>query len=146
MRVVVKAMPRPLYTREWDPMNIVWDDGRALGQVSGRVRKISRSPIFDPRTVEPGASRYTDWPIPDHDVFSAPNQTHKCTWWAKVEVSSRKFLNRQHERQTLRTPPPPTTSSLQLMPFLAPLTCRSGDRGAHWQFDQWLASSAALGI
>jgi hypothetical protein len=27
----------------------------------GRVRKISPSPGFDPRTVQPVASRYTDW-------------------------------------------------------------------------------------
>ena len=31
---------------------------------SGRVRKISPSPGFDPRTVQPVASRYTDWANP----------------------------------------------------------------------------------
>ena len=31
---------------------------------SGRVRKISSSPGIDPRTVQPVASRYTDWAIP----------------------------------------------------------------------------------
>jgi hypothetical protein len=30
----------------------------------GRVRKISPPPWFDPRTVQPVASRYTDWTIP----------------------------------------------------------------------------------
>ena len=30
---------------------------------SGRVRKISPPPGFDPRTVQPVASRYTDWAI-----------------------------------------------------------------------------------
>ena len=30
---------------------------------SGRVRKISLTPGFDPRTVQPEASRYTDWAI-----------------------------------------------------------------------------------
>ena len=34
--------------------------GRPQGQ-SGQVRKISPSPEFDPRTVQPVASRYTDW-------------------------------------------------------------------------------------
>ena len=29
-----------------------------------RVRKISPTPGFDPRTVQPVASRYTDWAIP----------------------------------------------------------------------------------
>jgi len=31
---------------------------------SGRVRKISSPPEFDPRTVQRVASRYTDWAIP----------------------------------------------------------------------------------
>jgi len=33
---------------------------------SGQVRKISPPPGFHPRTVEPVASRYTDWAIPTH--------------------------------------------------------------------------------
>ena len=33
---------------------------------SGRVRKISPPPEFDPQTVQPVASRYTDWAIPAH--------------------------------------------------------------------------------
>jgi hypothetical protein len=33
---------------------------------SGRVRKISPPPGFDPRTVQPIASRYTDYAIPGH--------------------------------------------------------------------------------
>ena len=40
--------------------------GRPQGQ-SGRVRKISPPPGFDPRTVQPVASRYTDWAIPAHE-------------------------------------------------------------------------------
>jgi hypothetical protein len=32
---------------------------------SGRVRKISPPPGFDPRTVQPVASRYTDYAIPE---------------------------------------------------------------------------------
>ena len=35
---------------------------------SGRVRKISPPPGFDPRTVQPVASRYTDWAIPAPEV------------------------------------------------------------------------------
>ena len=52
----------PLYRGLWMP------------QVrSGRVRKISPSPGFDPRTVQPVASRYTDCDIPTHqwDSFSS---------------------------------------------------------------------------
>jgi len=33
---------------------------------SGRVWKISPLPEFDPRTVHPVASRYTDWATPTH--------------------------------------------------------------------------------
>jgi hypothetical protein len=33
---------------------------------SGRVREISPAPEFDPRTVQPVASRYTDWAIAAH--------------------------------------------------------------------------------
>ena len=45
----------PLYSRLGGP------HGR-----SGRVRKISSPPGFDPRTVQPVASRYTDWAILAH--------------------------------------------------------------------------------
>jgi len=37
---------------------------------SGRERKISLLPHFDPRTVQPIASRYTDWAIPAHTARS----------------------------------------------------------------------------
>jgi hypothetical protein len=33
---------------------------------SGRVRKIASPLTFDPRTVQPVASRYTDYAIPAH--------------------------------------------------------------------------------
>jgi hypothetical protein len=36
--------------------------------LSGRVQKISTSPGFDPRTVQPVASRYIDWAIPAHII------------------------------------------------------------------------------
>jgi hypothetical protein len=35
---------------------------------SGRVWKISPPSGFDPRTVQPVASRYTDWAIPAHAI------------------------------------------------------------------------------
>jgi hypothetical protein len=37
---------------------------------SGRVRKNSLPPEFDPQTVESVASRYTDWAIPVHIINS----------------------------------------------------------------------------
>jgi hypothetical protein len=36
---------------------------------SGRVRKISPPPGFDPPTVQSVASRYTDWDIPVHKTL-----------------------------------------------------------------------------
>jgi hypothetical protein len=57
---VVNATFQPLYPRERDPVPIVQEAG------SRRVRKISLPPGFDPRTVQPVASRYTDWAIPAH--------------------------------------------------------------------------------
>ena len=47
----------PLYRRLGGPQ------GR-----SGRVRKISPPPGFDPRTVQPVASSYTDWAIPEEGL------------------------------------------------------------------------------
>jgi len=39
-------------------------------QKAGRMRKISPPPGFDPRTVQPVASCYTDWAIPAHIVLT----------------------------------------------------------------------------
>ena len=56
------STPRPgRFTPGKDPVPIV---GGPQGR-SGRVRKISPPPGFDPRTVQPVASRYTDYAIPD---------------------------------------------------------------------------------
>ena len=44
---------------------LYWRLGGPQG-CSGRVRKISPPKGFDPRTVQPVASRYTDWAIPAH--------------------------------------------------------------------------------
>jgi hypothetical protein len=50
------------------PRNTRYPSYRLLGgpqDRSGRVRKISPPSSFDPRTVQPVASRYTDWATPD---------------------------------------------------------------------------------
>jgi hypothetical protein len=56
--------PRPgrFTPREKDPVPIYRRLGRLQDQ-SGRVRKISPPPGFNPRTFQPVASRYTDWAI-----------------------------------------------------------------------------------
>jgi hypothetical protein len=45
---------------------------------SGRVRKISLPPGFDPRTVQPVASHYTDCAIPAHPTPAVLRQNHTC--------------------------------------------------------------------
>ena len=44
----------------------------------GQVRKISPPPGFDPRTVQPVASRYTDWAIPAHAFHSNTQELSQC--------------------------------------------------------------------
>ena len=53
----------PSFTPGKDPVPLYRRLGGPQGR-SGRVRKISPPPEFDPRTVQPVASRYTDWAIP----------------------------------------------------------------------------------
>ena len=66
------------YTRERLGTHLYRRLGGPQGR-SGRVRKISPLPGFDPRTVQPVTSRYTDWVIPAHfcswsDVISSLHQ------------------------------------------------------------------------
>jgi hypothetical protein len=56
----------PLYRRLGGPQ------GRSV-----RMRKISPPLGLDPRTVQPVASRYTDWAIPIHTFIST--RTNSCT-------------------------------------------------------------------
>ena len=67
MEWVVSAKPRPLYTRERPGTHCVgdWVGPRARLDECGNSRP---PPGFDPRTVHPGASRYTDWAIPAHSI------------------------------------------------------------------------------
>ena len=54
------STPRPgRFTPRKDPVPTVQEAGWVPGR-SGEVRKISPPPGFDPRTVQPVASRYTD--------------------------------------------------------------------------------------
>ena len=74
-RHALAALPRgktryPLYRRLGGPQ------GR-----SGPMRKISPPPRFDPRTVQPVASRYTDWAIPPTNSMlpTTMNNVHNNT-------------------------------------------------------------------
>jgi hypothetical protein len=57
--------PRPLYPRDRPGTHCIRRLEGPQGR-SGQVRKISRPPEFDPRTVQPVVSRYTDRAIPAH--------------------------------------------------------------------------------
>ena len=64
MRGVVKADPRPLYLRDTDPVPSVQETGWASGTVWTCVENLAPPPPgFDIRSVQPVASRYTDWAI-----------------------------------------------------------------------------------
>ena len=55
-----------------DPVPVVKDTRGVSGQDrSGRVRKISVPPGFDPRTAQPVASRYTYYAIPTHVCYTS---------------------------------------------------------------------------
>jgi len=63
-------MSRPgRFTPGKDLVPIAQEAGWAQGR-SGWVRKISAPPGFDPRTVQPVASRHTDWAIPAHKTHT----------------------------------------------------------------------------
>ena len=57
---VVNTTPRPLYTRERDPVPIVQEVGWTSGLVWMAAENLASIPRFDPRIVQPVASLYTD--------------------------------------------------------------------------------------
>jgi hypothetical protein len=64
----ISVTPRPLFTPGKDPVPIVQEAEWALGPVWTGAENLAPPPGFDPRTVQPTASRYTDWatwPIED---------------------------------------------------------------------------------
>jgi len=52
------------------------------------MRKISPPPGFDPRTVQPVASRYTDYSISALNCFSLLNKIKQNTWNRHGEACS----------------------------------------------------------
>ena len=63
MRRVFSSMLWPLHPRERDPVPFYRSLSGPQGR-SGWVRKTSPPPGFDLRTIQPVASRYTDYAIP----------------------------------------------------------------------------------
>ena len=68
MGLVVNVTPRPLYPRERDPVPTVQKVGWATDPVWTGAENLTPSPGFDPRTVQPVASRYKDCAIPTHNL------------------------------------------------------------------------------
>jgi len=87
MRWVVNATPRPLYPREKTRYPFYTRLGGTQGR-SGRVRKISPPTGFHPRTVQPVASRYTNYAISAHTIGQALlnnlRQTKYCPQFRSV--------------------------------------------------------------
>ena len=80
----VSVTPRPLFT----PGKTRYPLYRRLGGPQGRsgqVRKISPPPGFDPRTVQPVASRYTDW-------ATRPTECHVD--WRKLTCTVREIRDK----------------------------------------------------
>jgi len=67
----VSVTPRPLFAHGKDPVPIVQEAGWAPGPVWTGAENLAPLPVFDPRTVQPVASRYTNWAIPAHWCYSA---------------------------------------------------------------------------
>jgi hypothetical protein len=65
---VVSTTSRPFYPRERPGIHCIGGWVRLQSRY-GRIRKISPPPGFDPRTVQPLASRYTDWAITTHNLI-----------------------------------------------------------------------------
>jgi hypothetical protein len=101
MEWVVNATPRPLYPRGKTRYPLHRRMGKPQGR-SGRMRNISSPSGFDPWTVQPVASRYTDWAFAVHGVvliililYELYLYTHPWRW--KTQECSEKST---HENQT----------------------------------------------
>ena len=78
----VSVTPRPLFTPGKDAVPIVQEAGRAPGPVWTSAEKSRSPPGFDPRTVQPVASRYTD-------SATGPPKTHpdlETKLWRKCQI------------------------------------------------------------
>jgi hypothetical protein len=115
---VVNSTPRPLYPEKqtWYPLyrRLSGPQGR-----SGRLRKISPPPGFDPRTVQPVVSRCTDYAITTYGRINQRwgNWYYSSFYWIqldytawdcaqsqnfvsvalKIELCNTKLVNSQHK-------------------------------------------------
>ena len=87
-------MPRPLFTPGKDSVPNVQE-------AAGQVRKISPPPGFDPRTVQPVASRYTYWAIPAHTapkyVYIIKRSMKYFVVWQQCKVNPLLYIHSNTE-------------------------------------------------
>jgi hypothetical protein len=84
-RGVVSTTPRPLYPQERPGTH--WTGGWVGPRAGVDVCEKSRPPTgFDPRTVQPVASRYTDWAIRPTCSRSIDTQIHTKSCYKKCQL------------------------------------------------------------
>ena len=85
---VVNATPRPFDPRERPGTQCIggWVGPRAGLNECGKSRFQTG---FDPRAVQPIASRYTDWAIPTHeDIVTTPNFFYCLYFYIRITFNS----------------------------------------------------------
>jgi hypothetical protein len=80
MGFVVNTTSRPLYAREKPGTHCIAGWVRPMGR-SGLVRKISLSPEFDPRTVQPGSESLYRQSYPSPNFLWKPLQFINITYY-----------------------------------------------------------------
>jgi hypothetical protein len=83
--------PQPLNPRASYPVPIVQETGRFPVPVWKGAENLV-PPEFDPRTVEPVTSRYTDWVIQRHVSYRDQLQIKKGAWNMSLTGTGREFF------------------------------------------------------
>ena len=76
MEVGGNAKPRPLYTRDREPVLNIQEAGWAPGPVSMDAENLAPQPGLNSRNVQPVASSHTDWAIPARGIKYGIPITH----------------------------------------------------------------------
>ena len=83
----VSVTPRPLFTSRKDPVHIVQEAGWAPGPVWTGAVSLAPPPGFDPRTVQPVASLYTDYATwPTCSIISLWKPENQQVFWRSLTV------------------------------------------------------------
>jgi hypothetical protein len=127
---VVNATPRPLYHRERPGTHCIggWVGTRSGLEGCGKSRP---PPGFDPRTVQPVASRYTDWAIPVPIYEGSKMKRFQCA--ATLHNSKFKVCKSVHHRTIqINHQPDATVFQFIILTFIYSSTC-SGRFTVHHQ-------------